>query len=107
MSPNHQQFLHSILQLYLHIALGDWADAIIVAPATANTIAKLSVGIADDLVTSVASNVDVTKSSAIPTLNFAIVFAVAGATMIASGDINVASNRDTQIYCACHECAYV
>ncbi|HCV1240937.1 TPA: bifunctional phosphopantothenoylcysteine decarboxylase/phosphopantothenate--cysteine ligase CoaBC [Staphylococcus aureus] len=35
-----------------HIALGDWADAIIVAPATANTIAKLSVGIADDLVTS-------------------------------------------------------
>ncbi|SUK41728.1 phosphopantothenate--cysteine ligase [Staphylococcus aureus] len=24
-----------------HIALGDWADAIIVAPATANTIAKI------------------------------------------------------------------
>ncbi|MCS5349367.1 bifunctional phosphopantothenoylcysteine decarboxylase/phosphopantothenate--cysteine ligase CoaBC [Staphylococcus aureus] len=35
-----------------HIALGDWADAIIVAPATANIIAKLSVGIADDIVTS-------------------------------------------------------
>mgnify|MGYP001083758822 CR=1 FL=1 len=31
-----------------HIALGDWADCIVVAPATANTIAKLSVGIADD-----------------------------------------------------------
>ena len=29
-----------------HIALGDWADCIVVAPATANTIAKLSVGIA-------------------------------------------------------------
>lgn len=35
-----------------HIALGDWADCIVVAPATANTIAKLSVGIADDIVTS-------------------------------------------------------
>ena len=35
-----------------HVSLGDWADAIIVAPATANTIAKLSVGIADDLITS-------------------------------------------------------
>ncbi len=35
-----------------HVALGDWADAIIVAPATANIIAKLSVGIADDMVTS-------------------------------------------------------
>lgn len=35
-----------------HIALGDWADAIVVAPATANIIAKLSVGIADDIVTS-------------------------------------------------------
>ncbi|MBO1199288.1 bifunctional phosphopantothenoylcysteine decarboxylase/phosphopantothenate--cysteine ligase CoaBC [Staphylococcus simiae] len=35
-----------------HVALGDWADAIIIAPATANTIAKLSVGIAVDMVTS-------------------------------------------------------
>ncbi len=35
-----------------HIPLGDWQIPIIVAPATANTIAKLSVGIADDLVTS-------------------------------------------------------
>ena len=32
--------------------MGDWADVIIVAPATANTIAKLSVGIADDMITS-------------------------------------------------------
>lgn len=51
-----------------HIALGDWADAIIVAPATARPIAKLSVG------------------------------------CWRFGDINVASNRDTEIYCACYEC---
>ena len=35
-----------------HVSLGDWADAIVIAPATANTIAKLSVGIADDIITS-------------------------------------------------------
>ena len=35
-----------------HIALGDWADIVIVAPATANTISKLANGIADDMVTS-------------------------------------------------------
>ncbi|MHB7942474.1 bifunctional phosphopantothenoylcysteine decarboxylase/phosphopantothenate--cysteine ligase CoaBC [Staphylococcus capitis] len=35
-----------------HVSLGDWADAIIIAPATANTIAKLSVGIANDIITS-------------------------------------------------------
>lgn len=34
-----------------HIELAKWADAIIVAPATANTIAKYAQGIADDVVT--------------------------------------------------------
>ncbi|MCP6565271.1 bifunctional phosphopantothenoylcysteine decarboxylase/phosphopantothenate synthase, partial [Klebsiella pneumoniae] len=35
-----------------HIALGDWADAVIIAPATANVIGKLANGIADDMITS-------------------------------------------------------
>jgi phosphopantothenoylcysteine decarboxylase/phosphopantothenate--cysteine ligase len=34
-----------------HIDLGRWADAIVVAPATANLLAKLATGIADDLLT--------------------------------------------------------
>ncbi|MFF2752512.1 bifunctional phosphopantothenoylcysteine decarboxylase/phosphopantothenate--cysteine ligase CoaBC [Psychrobacillus sp. NPDC058041] len=34
-----------------HINLADWADLIIVAPATANVIGKLANGIADDMVT--------------------------------------------------------
>ncbi|MBK3494442.1 bifunctional phosphopantothenoylcysteine decarboxylase/phosphopantothenate--cysteine ligase CoaBC [Viridibacillus sp. YIM B01967] len=34
-----------------HIDLADWADLIIVAPATANIIGKLANGIADDMVT--------------------------------------------------------
>lgn len=40
-----------------HVALGESADALIIAPATANTIAKLAAGLADDLlsVTALAS----------------------------------------------------
>jgi phosphopantothenoylcysteine decarboxylase / phosphopantothenate---cysteine ligase len=34
-----------------HINLADWAELIIVAPATANTIAKLAGGIADNMIT--------------------------------------------------------
>lgn len=37
-----------------HIALADWADLLLVAPATANLIARLASGLADDLVTTVA-----------------------------------------------------
>ena len=41
-----------------HIALSRWSDLILIAPATANTISKLSYGIADDLASTVvlASN---------------------------------------------------
>lgn len=34
-----------------HIDLADWADLVVVAPATANTIGKLAHGIADNMVT--------------------------------------------------------
>src|SRR5438105_2586262 len=34
-----------------HVALGDWAQVALVAPATANLVAKLARGISDDLVT--------------------------------------------------------
>ncbi len=44
-----------------HIDLADWADLVIVAPATANTIAKLANGIADNMVTTtlLATSADV------------------------------------------------
>jgi len=44
-----------------HISLSRWADVILVAPATANTISKLSAGSADDLASTVilASNKDI------------------------------------------------
>src|SRR5439155_22799672 len=34
-----------------HVQLGDWAQLLLVAPATANTLARLARGQADDLVT--------------------------------------------------------
>lgn len=37
-----------------HISLADWADIMLIAPATANTIGKIAQGIADNLLTSVA-----------------------------------------------------
>jgi phosphopantothenoylcysteine decarboxylase/phosphopantothenate--cysteine ligase len=37
-----------------HIHLADWADAMVIAPATANTIAKIAHGIGDNLCTSCA-----------------------------------------------------
>jgi len=37
-----------------HIQLADWAEVLVIAPATANVLAKLAHGIADDLLTTVA-----------------------------------------------------
>ena len=32
-----------------HVALGEWADCYLIAPATANTLAKMAAGVADNL----------------------------------------------------------
>ena len=55
-----------------HISLSRWADIIIVAPATANTISKLGSGISNDLASTVilASNKDVFLT---PTLSGVII----------------------------------
>lgn len=36
-----------------HIALADWAELVVLAPATANVLARMAAGMADDLVTAV------------------------------------------------------
>ncbi|MFZ2193263.1 MAG: flavoprotein [Candidatus Moraniibacteriota bacterium] len=40
-------------QIIPHIALCDWADVFLIAPLTANTLAKMACGICDNLITSV------------------------------------------------------
>ncbi len=32
-----------------HVSLGEWADVMVIAPATANTLAKMATGVADNL----------------------------------------------------------
>jgi len=44
-------FWQPIHQRPLHIHLGEWAEVFIIAPLTANTLAKLSHGMADNLIT--------------------------------------------------------
>ena len=41
-----------------HVTLGQWADALCVAPITANTLARLAYGLADDFLTTTALMVD-------------------------------------------------
>src|SRR5690625_6465609 len=38
-------------QKIAHIDLADWADLVIIAPATANTISKIAHGLGDDMLT--------------------------------------------------------
>ncbi|HEY9497886.1 MAG TPA: bifunctional phosphopantothenoylcysteine decarboxylase/phosphopantothenate--cysteine ligase CoaBC [Terrimesophilobacter sp.] len=47
-NPVHTELYEGVAQVR-HVAIGQGADLIVVAPATANTIAKLSTGLADDL----------------------------------------------------------
>ena len=51
-----------------HISLAKWADVLLFAPATANSIAKLSAGLADDIVSSTALACDCAKVLA-PAMN--------------------------------------
>ncbi|MBS9384051.1 MAG: bifunctional phosphopantothenoylcysteine decarboxylase/phosphopantothenate--cysteine ligase CoaBC [Dolichospermum sp. BR01] len=44
-------FWQPIYNRPLHIELGEWADLIVIAPLTANTLAKLAYGMADNLLT--------------------------------------------------------
>lgn len=58
-SVNHQLFDAQAELSMSHIALAKWADLILIAPATANIIAKLTYGIADDLLTTLCLATDV------------------------------------------------
>ena len=62
-------FWHRSAGRPLHIQLADWAEAIAIAPLTANTLAKLAYGLADNLLTNLflASNCPVLLAPAMNT----------------------------------------
>ena len=53
-NPVYVDMFHPLSNMDVeHISLAKWADLIVVAPATANTIAKINLGIGDNMVTTV------------------------------------------------------
>ncbi|MDR2578808.1 MAG: bifunctional phosphopantothenoylcysteine decarboxylase/phosphopantothenate--cysteine ligase CoaBC [Chitinispirillales bacterium] len=52
-----------------HIRLSDWADVLLICPATANTIAKIACGIADNLLTTLSLSVPEEKIIVAPAMN--------------------------------------
>ncbi|MBN1574916.1 MAG: bifunctional phosphopantothenoylcysteine decarboxylase/phosphopantothenate--cysteine ligase CoaBC [Chitinispirillaceae bacterium] len=55
-----------------HIRLTEWADVLLIAPATANTIAKIVHGIADNLLTSIAAAFPPSRTIIAPAMNTAM-----------------------------------
>ncbi|KAF0371782.1 bifunctional phosphopantothenoylcysteine decarboxylase/phosphopantothenate--cysteine ligase CoaBC [Pediococcus acidilactici] len=51
--PVYDDFKSDLGKPVAHVALADWADQVVVAPATANFIAKMVLGIADDFASTV------------------------------------------------------
>jgi len=52
-----------------HIRLSEWADVFVICPATANTIAKVAGGIADNLLSTLALSIPETKIIVAPAMN--------------------------------------
>ncbi|MDR0331061.1 MAG: bifunctional phosphopantothenoylcysteine decarboxylase/phosphopantothenate synthase [Chitinispirillales bacterium] len=52
-----------------HIRLSQWADLFIICPATANTIAKMAGGIADNLLTTLALSIPEERTVVAPAMN--------------------------------------
>ncbi|MBN1307286.1 MAG: bifunctional phosphopantothenoylcysteine decarboxylase/phosphopantothenate--cysteine ligase CoaBC [Chitinispirillaceae bacterium] len=55
-----------------HIRLAEWAEILLIAPATANTIAKIAHGIADNLLTSIAAAFPPSRTIIAPAMNTAM-----------------------------------
>ena len=64
-----RDFWQPIHQRPLHIELGEWADVLLIAPLTANTLGKLANGLADNLLTNIvlASNCPILLAPAMNT----------------------------------------
>ena len=55
-----------------HIRLSEWADYFLICPVTANTIAKIAHGIADNLLTTLALSIPPEKMAVAPAMNTAM-----------------------------------
>jgi len=84
-----------------HIGIGKWADAFIIAPTTANTINKLSHGIADNLLTQTALAYDREKLIA-PAANTAMIenpLTKASLQLLRSSNYTIVSPQTKELAC--------
>ena len=89
-NPVHSDLYEGVAEVR-HVAIGQAADLIVVAPATANTIAKLAAGIADDLLgnTILASTAPVVIAPAMHTEMWANPATVANVATLRSRGVTV------------------
>lgn len=66
--PVYDDFKSHLGKPVAHVALADWADQIVVAPATANFIAKMALGIAGDFASTVVL-ASAAKKKVLPAMN--------------------------------------
>jgi phosphopantothenoylcysteine decarboxylase/phosphopantothenate--cysteine ligase len=85
-----------------HIRLSEWADALLICPATANTIAKMAGGVADNLLTTLALSVPEEKIIVAPAMNcvmWANKATQANVSLLASRGVLVLPVEDGMLAC--------
>jgi len=75
-----------------HIRLSEWADAYLICPATANSIAKMASGIADNLLTTLALSIPEEKIIVAPAMN-----CVMWANKATQANINTLTSRGVTV----------
>ncbi len=76
-----------------HVELARWADLIVIAPATANTIAKLTHGIADDLLSTVCLALTDIDLAIVPAMNLGM-----WKNPATQANLSVLKERDVKIW---------
>lgn len=89
-NPVHTELYEGVAEVR-HVAIGQAADLIVIAPATANTLAKLAAGLADDLLgnTVLASSAPLVVAPAMHTEMWANAATVAAVATLRSRGVHV------------------
>ncbi len=97
-NPVHSELYEGVAQVR-HVAIGQAAELIVVAPATANTIAKLAAGLADDLLgnTILASTAPVVIAPAMHTEMWRNAATVANVALLRSRGVTIVGPASGQL----------
>ena len=85
-----------------HVAWVDWADLLVIVPATANIIGKIANGIADDALSTLAICMEADKIMVAPAMNPAMwnnVFVQKNVTVLKGNRVNFCGPADGHVAC--------